>query len=287
VSAIAPIGALGVESRRCLERIVARNPLAIPLERLPDVDPLRIPRHVAIIMDGNGRWARQQGFPREFGHRAGAGAVRGIVEECVKLGVEVLTLYSFSLENWKRPTEEVDALMQLCLLYLEGEREEMRSRGIRLRILGRRDGLPQSVLDAMDRACDATSANGAMTLCLAINYGARAEIVDAVRALARRVQRNELAPDAIDEAAISDALYTAGLPDPDLLIRTAGEMRVSNYLLWQISYAELFVTERTWPEFGPAELHEAIRDFSKRTRRFGAVVERWGDATQASGDSPA
>ena len=254
-------------------RLRARNPEADPLRIVPDVHPARIPRHVAIIMDGNGRWASERGFPREFGHRNGARVVREIFEECGRLGVEVVTLYSFSLENWKRPAAEVDALMGLCLAYLEGEEEELRRKGVRFRTIGRREGLPAGVLAAVDRVTAATASNTRATLCLALNYGSRAEIADAARSLAVDVAAGRLRPEEIDEAALASRLSTAGLPDPDLLIRTAGEMRVSNYLLWQISYAELYVTDTCWPDFTPLHLHEAVRDYARRTRRFGALDE--------------
>jgi undecaprenyl diphosphate synthase len=254
----------------------ARNPKADPVGRLPDVHPARIPRHIAIIMDGNGRWAKQRGFPRVFGHRSGAAAVRGIIEECGKLGVEVLTLYSFSSENWKRPAEEISALMQLYTSYIEGELERMQQENIRFLQIGRRDGLAPDVLEAADRLMEATKQNTGATLCLAVNYGARGEIVDAVRRIAERVKAGELSPSAITDQTIHDHLYTAGLPDPDLLIRTAGEMRVSNYLLWQISYAELHVTDVLWPDFGVGELHAAIRDYASRTRRFGGLEDEGG-----------
>ncbi|MFG0286498.1 MAG: isoprenyl transferase [Phycisphaerales bacterium JB039] len=251
--------------------IQARNPKADPLTELPDVDPRRLPRHIAIIMDGNGRWAEQRGFPRIVGHRNGAATVRQVIECAGRLGIEALTLYSFSMENWKRPSEEVQALMALCVMYLEGEREEMVREGVRFRVIGRRAGLPPEVVAGIESVERATAHCTRATLCLALNYGARAEIVDAARALARRVRDGDLAPDDIDETAFSGALYTAGLPDPDLLIRTAGEMRISNYLLWQISYAELHVTDVLWPDFGDADLHAAIRDFASRKRRFGGL----------------
>ena len=270
---VGAVDASHADARAAIAALQGRNPLANPLSVLPDVHPAKIPAHIAIIMDGNGRWANQQGFPRELGHRAGAGSVRTIVEACYELGVEVLTLYSFSLENWKRPKDEVDALMQLCIMYLEGERDEMMRRNIRLRVIGQREGLPQPVLDAIDRVSAATAKNTAFTLCLAINYGARAELVDAARALAREVASGTRDPSSIDEAALAGKLTTAGLPDPDLLIRTAGEMRVSNFLLWQISYAELHVTQTLWPDFGPRDLHTAVRDFSQRNRKFGGLSQ--------------
>ena len=252
-------------------RMRARNPKADPLTQLPDVHPARIPRHIAIIMDGNGRWAEQRGFPRLFGHRNGASAVRTTVEECGRLGVEAVTLYSFSSENWKRPRDEIDGLMTLCLIYLDGEREAMIREGIRFRVIGRRDGLPADVVQAIASVEDATRSCTRGTLCLAINYGSRAEITDAARSIARDVREGRLDADSVTEAHLEERLNTHGLPDPDLLIRTAGEMRVSNFLLWQISYAELHVTETLWPDFGIPELHAAIRDYAGRSRRFGGL----------------
>jgi len=247
------------------------NRKADPLSRLPDVHPGRIPAHVAIIMDGNGRWAQQRGFPRIFGHRNGAASVRSVIKECQMLGVKVLTLYSFSMENWKRPPDEVESLMYMYALYLEGEREPLVRDNIQFRQIGRREGLPASVLEAADRLTEATAKNTGPTLCIAVNYGSRAEITDAMKSIARRVKDGELSPDDINESMIDAALYTGGLPDPDLLIRTAGEMRVSNYLLWQISYAELYVTDALWPDFGVPEFHAAIRDYAGRRRRFGGL----------------
>ncbi|MEX2219782.1 MAG: polyprenyl diphosphate synthase [Phycisphaerales bacterium] len=259
-----------------VERLRRRNPKADPLGILPDVHPARIPRHIAIIMDGNGRWARGKGFPRVFGHRAGAAAVRETVEEAGRLGVEVLTLYSFSMENWKRPAEEIEALMALCITYLEGEREQLIREEIRLKVIGRREGLPAPVVAAIEGVERATAGCTRGTLCLAINYSARAEIADAARALARDAAAGRLDPEAIDERAVASRLYTAALgdaADPDLLIRTAGERRVSNYLLWQISYAEIHVTEVLWPDFGRAALHAAVRDYASRSRRFGGLED--------------
>jgi undecaprenyl diphosphate synthase len=222
-------------------------------------------------MDGNGRWAKSRGKPRESGHREGATTVRTIVEECVRLGVEALTLYSFSMENWKRPAHEVEALMTLCHMYLEGERELMIRENIRFRAIGRLEGLPKPVRDQLEFVTQSTAHGRAMTLCLALNYGSRAELADAAKSIARDVAAGQLSPDAIDESLLAQRLYTHDLPDPDLLIRTAGEMRISNFLLWQISYAELFVTDTYWPEFSAAHLHEAIREFSRRSRRFGGL----------------
>jgi undecaprenyl diphosphate synthase len=257
-----------------LEQLRVRFPQADPLSRLPDVEPARIPRHIAIIMDGNGRWAAQRGFPREFGHRNGAAAIRAVLTECELLGIEMLTLYSFSIENWKRPEREVDFLMQLAALYFDGEREALKRKNIRCKVIGRREGLPPDVLAAIDRTVAETFACTGPTLCLALNYGARAEIVDAAKALARNVAAGRIDPDAIDEALFASMLYTAEYSDPDLLIRTAGDFRVSNYLLWQISYAEIHVTDTLWPDFGAADLHAAIRDFARRDRRFGGVPAR-------------
>ena len=255
-----------------IERMRRVNPKADPLAILPDVHPTRIPRHVAVIMDGNGRWAEERGFPRVFGHRNGAGSVRAVVEDCGRLGIEVLTLYSFSMENWRRPKEEVDALMELCVLYCEGEMESLVREGIRFRVIGRRDSLPGDVVDAIERVEQATSACEGPMLCLAINYGSRGEIADAARAIGQRVKNGEIDPSEIDEGLFEQHLYTVGIPDPDLLIRTAGEMRVSNYLLWQISYAELHVADVCWPDFREEAFRAAIRDYAGRTRRFGAVV---------------
>ncbi len=231
----------------------------------------RIPKHIAIIMDGNGRWAEARGLPRLAGHREGARRVNGIVEECSNVGVRALTLYSFSSENWKRPAEEVEALMELARHHLQLERQMMLARNIRFRRVGRREGLPAPVLAEFDRTEDETSACTGMTLCLAMNYGSRQEIVDAIRGLALRVRRGELEPGAITEESISDALGTHGLPDPDLLIRTAGERRISNFLLWQISYAELWVTDALWPDFKVPELTQALRDFARRRRTYGGL----------------
>lgn len=248
----------------------------------PPLNPQRLPRHVAIIMDGNGRWARKQGFPRFAGHRAGAKTVRLIVEECARLhdaavkaghtsALEQLTLYSFSTENWNRPAEEVNLLMDLYVEYMRSQRQLLIDNNIQFAQIGRRSGLPPLVLEELANTLAATQNNTGMRLCLAINYGSRSEITDAVKQLATDIAAGRLTPDQITEQSIADRLYTAGMPDPDLLIRTAGEMRVSNYLLWQISYAELYVTDVFWPEFSIAELHKALHNFGTRNRRFGGV----------------
>jgi undecaprenyl diphosphate synthase len=236
------------------------------------LDPVRLPRHIAVIMDGNGRWARQRGLPRAEGHARGAASVRTVVEECCRLGVGQLTLYCLSSENWKRPKAELDFLMVLLEKYLIEERREILDQNIRFRVIGRRADLPDRVLREIDESVRLSQNNTGMALCLAINYGSRTELIDAVQALARRVRNGALDPEAIDEAVIGAALYTAGMPDPDLLIRTAGEMRVSNFLLWQISYAELWVTPRCWPEFDRDTLLQALRDYAGRERRFGGLT---------------
>jgi undecaprenyl diphosphate synthase len=233
----------------------------------------RLPRHIAVIMDGNGRWARDRGLPRHEGHLRGVQSVRSTVEECCRLGIEQLTLYCLSSENWKRPQAELDFLMALLHRYLLDERQEILDQNVRFTMIGRREGLPPEVLTEIDENTRLSADNTGLTLCLAINYGARGEITDAVRSIARRVQAGELRPEDIDEHLIDDSMYTVGMPDPDLLIRTAGEFRVSNYLLWQISYAEIWVTERCWPDFDRHALHEALRDFSRRVRRFGGLPE--------------
>jgi undecaprenyl diphosphate synthase len=243
------------------------------LQRLADagLDPERLPAHIAIIMDGNGRWARQRGLPRVQGHAQGVNSVRATVEECCRLGVGQLTLYCLSSENWKRPQNELNFLMALLEQYLIQERGEILEQNIRFSVIGRRSELPEQVLREIDENVRLTRDNTGMGLCLAINYGGRTELIDAVRSLARQVLDGQLRPEQIDESAIAGALYTAGMPDPDLLIRTAGEMRVSNFLLWQISYAELWVTERCWPDFDTATLHQALHDYARRERRFGGL----------------
>jgi undecaprenyl diphosphate synthase len=235
------------------------------------LERLRVPNHIAVIMDGNGRWAQARGMPRIEGHRRGATTVRRISEACRELGVSYLTLYCFSNENWKRPQEELSFLMGLLKTYLIQERPTLLKNDIRLTIIGRREGIPDEVLSEMDRSVELSKNGKSLTLCLAINYGSRQEIVDAIRALATDVQSGDLHPDSIDEAAVANRLYTAGVPDPDLLIRTSGEMRISNYLLWQISYSEIWITEKSWPEFEKEDLVRAIVDYNKRDRRFGGI----------------
>lgn len=229
------------------------------------------PRHIAIIMDGNGRWAERQGLPRTEGHRKGSEAVQKTVEEAARLGLDCLTLYCLSNENWKRPELEVQALMHLLQFYMVEERDRLQRNNIRLRVIGRRDGIPDSAWAEMEETKRLTANNTGMTLCLAINYGSRQEILDAVQAIARECCQQIQVPEAITEQHISDHLYTTGLPDPDLLIRTAGEMRISNYLLWQISYAELWVTEKCWPDFSEVDLHAAMIEYANRHRKFGGL----------------
>jgi undecaprenyl diphosphate synthase len=236
-----------------------------------DIDPSLRPKHVAIIMDGNGRWAQQQNLPRIRGHERGAETVRRVTEACSQLGINQLTLYCLSSENWKRPQMELEFLMLLLTQYLIEERETLMENDIRLKVIGRRDRIPAEVLDEMDKTLEMTRNNKGSCLCLAINYGARGEIVDAIRSIATEIQQGNLTLDDIDEALVSQRLYTADMSDPDLLIRTAGEMRVSNYLLWQISYAELWVTSKLWPEFSVEDFCQSIRDFSQRRRRFGGL----------------
>lgn len=222
-------------------------------------------------MDGNGRWAQRRGLPRIEGHRRGVASVRCATEECARLGVEQLTLYCLSSENWKRPRHELDLLMHLLEQYLIEERNTLVNENIRLSVIGRREGLPDSVLREMNKTIELSRAHSGLRLCLAINYGGRGEMVDAVRSIAAAVASGRLDPDDIDEDTIAGHLYTDGMSDPDLLIRTAGEMRISNFLLWQISYAELWVTDHCWPEFRECDLHAAIRDFASRDRRFGGL----------------
>jgi undecaprenyl diphosphate synthase len=243
-------------------------------ETLDDVPLDRRPRHIAVIMDGNGRWAQRQGLPRIEGHRRGVASVRRTTEEAARLKIGQLTMYCLSSENWKRPQHELDFLMALLEQYMVEERTTLMRENIRLSIIGRRQGIPESVQREMDKTIALSRDNTGMRLCLAINYGARAELLDAVRSIAISLDAGELSPSDLSEETISQHLYTAGMPDPDLLVRTAGEMRISNFLLWQISYAEIWVTDDCWPEFSESHLHQAIRDFAARERRFGGLKQR-------------
>ena len=229
------------------------------------------PNHVAIIMDGNGRWAKERGLPRLEGHRAGARAIRDTITSCVDLGVKYLTIYTFSQENWRRPEAEVEGLMALFEATLKREVPELHSEGVRIRVIGRIRDLPASTQRAFRAAEDKTKDNDRLVLGVALNYGGRGEIVDAARDLAERVARGELQPKEIDDDMFSASLYTHGIPDPELVIRTGGDLRVSNFLLWQIAYAELWVTPALWPDFVRGHLVEAIEDFRRRERRFGGL----------------
>jgi undecaprenyl diphosphate synthase len=230
-----------------------------------------MPRHVAVIMDGNGRWAQRQNLPRIEGHRRGVASVRRITEECARLAIEQLTLYCLSSENWKRPQPEVNFLMHLLEQYMIEERTTIMENDIRVAVIGRRDGIPPPTLDEMDKTVAMTAANRGLRLCLAINYGARTEIADAIRSISTEVESGRVRAAEISEQTVRDHLYTRGMQDPDLLVRTAGEMRVSNFLLWQISYSEIWVTDKCWPEFDEADLHAAICNFAQRDRRFGGL----------------
>ena len=239
------------------------------LERL---DLSRLPRHVAVIMDGNGRWAQKRHLPRIAGHRSGTQSARTTIETCARLKIEALTLYAFSVENWRRPKTEIDFLMQLLREYLKKEMPLLQKNEIRMRFLGRIEELPAAVQNDVHEAMEKTAGNQGMVLCVALNYGGRAEIVDAMNAILD--EHNENGPSSrITEEQLARHLYTEGLPDPDLLIRTSGEMRVSNFLLWQIAYAEIFVTDTLWPDFNRARLLEALAEFQKRERRYGGIRE--------------
>ena len=241
-----------------------------------------VPRHVAIIMDGNGRWAKSRGRPREFGHRAGMQAVRDAVAGAVEAGIEVLTLFAFSQENWHRPPGEVSALMALLEVYVRREVRELQARGVAVHAIGDLDRLAPRTRAALDRAVAATRGGTSLRLNLAISYGARAELVRAARRLAERVQQGALVPAEIDEAAVAAELFTADVPDPDLLVRTSGEYRISNFMLWQLAYTEIHITPVLWPDFTREHLFRAIRDYQGRERRFGRVAVTAGSGTHAS-----
>jgi undecaprenyl diphosphate synthase len=247
---------------------------------LDNLDLKRLPQHLAVIMDGNGRWAQHRHLPRVAGHRAGVKAAREIIESCARLKLPYLTLYAFSLENWRRPQAEVDFLMRLLREYLKRELPAIHKNNIRLLIIGRSEQLPDGVRKDIEYGMRMTARNTGMKLVVALNYGGRAELVDAFNAMLEHVRSNGLSAFQADEQTVSEHLYTAGLPDPDLLIRTSGEMRVSNFLLWQIAYAEIYVTETLWPDFSRARLLEALVDFQKRERRYGGL-----NAAPEPGDS--
>jgi undecaprenyl diphosphate synthase len=226
---------------------------------------------VAVIMDGNGRWATRRGLPRVAGHREGVKAARALVRAADAVGLRYLTLYAFSTENWNRPEDEVTTLMRLLEESIYRELPELMERNVRLRVIGRPGGVPLPVRRGIEHVVHETRANTGLTLLMAFNYGGRDELLDAFRVLARRVHAGELGPEDISETHVSGALYTDGVPDPDLLIRTSGEMRISNFLLWQIAYTELWMTPVMWPDFGPTDLYRAVAEFQRRTRRFGGV----------------
>jgi undecaprenyl diphosphate synthase len=230
-----------------------------------------IPRHVAVIMDGNGRWAQQRGLPRLAGHEQGSKSIRQCVEACMETGVEFLTLYAFSSENWKRPLIEVNGLMILLERFLNEKKEEMLSEGVRLRAIGRLDDLPPPCRKKLNEVIDATAHNSRLHVILALSYSGRTEILDAVKSIVRDAAAGALVPDDVTPELVSSRLYTDGIPDPDLLIRTSGEMRISNFLLWQLSYTEIHVTKKLWPDFGKADFLEALEDYKTRSRRFGGV----------------
>src|SRR2546426_11863639 len=266
---------------RDLERLIAKGS---PEERLlAQIDFDRLPRHIAIIMDGNGRWARMRSLPRVAGHRAGIAAVRDVVETSARLGCQVLTLYAFSVENWKRPRREVDTLMGLLREYLKKELDTLQSHNIAFNVIGRVEELSPAIRRELQEAMQATRGNTGLLFNIALSYGGRAEIVDAVNRILedRRPPGEARAP--LDEVAFARYLYTAGQPDPDLLIRTSGEMRISNFLLWQIAYAEIWVSETLWPDFRKKELLQAIVDYQKRERRYGRVM---GSEPEPVGLSP-
>ncbi|MCL1465129.1 isoprenyl transferase [Argonema galeatum] len=242
------------------------------LQELPaDLVRERLPRHVAVIMDGNGRWAKRQGLPRIMGHRRGVDALKDLLRCCRDWGVEALTAYAFSTENWGRPLEEVDFLMTLFERVLRQELREMMEENVQIRFVGNLNALPRSLQAEIARSMDETKQNQGIKFTVATNYGGRQEILQAARAIASQVQQGLLQPEQIDEALFERHLYTNGLCDPDLLIRTSGEMRISNFLLWQMAYAEIYITETLWPDFDRAEFHQALCDYQKRDRRFGKV----------------
>jgi undecaprenyl diphosphate synthase len=243
-----------------------------------EIDPQRLPRHVAIIMDGNGRWAQRRHLPRVAGHRSGVRPVRETIESCAQLGIGWLTLYAFSIENWKRPRAEVETLWYLLRHSLIKELPELKRNGVRLQVIGRIEELPEEVQRDLDSAMVETAANSGLQLTIALNYGGRAELVDAMNTILERERRQGSSGQPVTEATINANLYTVGMPDPDLLIRTSGEMRVSNFLLWQIAYAEIWVTEKMWPDFRRVDLVQAILDYQKRERRYGGL--RDNEATE-------
>ena len=244
------------------------------MEIKDQIDRKRLPVHVAVIMDGNGRWAKRRGFVRTLGHEKGVDAVRNTVEAAAELGVRYLTMYAFSTENWKRPKYEIDALMRILVNSLHGEMKTLMSNNIRLRAIGDLKSLPAKSYRELMKSIDETSGNDGMTLILALSYSSRWELVEAARSIARKVASNELNPEKIDISTLTSFLATSDIPDPEFLIRTSGEYRISNFLLWQIAYAELYFTSTLWPDFGKEDFYKAILDFQKRERRFGLTSEQ-------------
>jgi undecaprenyl diphosphate synthase len=240
----------------------------------PVIPKESLPRHIAIIMDGNGRWAKQRGYPRVMGHREGIKSVREVVEVCGELGVEVLTLYTFSTENWRRPREEVSALMKLLLKTIQKEIRELIRNNVRLTVIGNLEHLPDAARESMEAAIQKTEANTGLNLNLALSYGSREELVRAVKRIAIQVKQGKLDPETVSSQTIQNNLYTSKIPDPDLLIRTSGEFRISNFLLWQLAYTEIYVTDVLWPDFRKADLIKAIENYRRRERRFGKVSEQ-------------
>lgn len=241
---------------------------------MPNIDPQNLPKHVAIIMDGNGRWAKKKTMNRIRGHEEGAGSVRNIVKASREIGIHWLTLYAFSEENWKRPKYEVEALMKLLSRFLKGELDEMLNNGIRFQTIGRIEKLPKYVQNRLQKTVEKTSKNKDMVLTLALSYGSRQEVSDAIQKIAKRIESGELTSDKITEQIVSDSLYTGGMPDPDLLIRTSAEYRLSNFLLWQMAYTEFYFTPTLWPDFRKEEYLKAIEEYQKRERRYGATGEK-------------
>lgn len=273
------------------DAMIDKDTIALPgtdeRSLLDSLDLTRLPRHVAVIMDGNGRWAQKRRLPRVEGHRAGIASVRSTVETAARLELEALTLYAFSTENWKRPRLEVMTLMALLKEYLRRELKTLLDNDISFRVVGRMDGLDPSVQNALEHALTATSRCRGMVFSIALNYSGRAELTDVARAIAREAAAGTLRPEDVDEDAISRRLYTAGLPDPDLLVRTSGELRISNFLLWQIAYAEIHVTPVLWPDFRCRHFLESIAEFQRRERRYGGVLEPMGEGHEHEGTAHA
>jgi undecaprenyl diphosphate synthase len=245
--------------------------MTAPTAHLSPEAKANLPRHVAVIMDGNGRWAKQRHLPRVEGHRMGAESVRAIIRTAGELGIKYLTLYAFSVENWNRPKDEVDTLMKYLAHYMKTEFAELNKSNVRLEVIGQIHRLPEFVQKQLKKTQEGLSKNNGLTLIMALSYGGRTEIVDAVRSIATKVKKGEVDPAEITEQVVSDHLYTRKWPDPDVLIRTSGEMRVSNFLLWQISYAELVVTQTLWPDFRKVQFYEALEEYTRRHRRFGGL----------------